>query len=120
MKKTVLIKSLFALGLLFSILPPAVASLCYFPLWRAVGADVAISGLAAILLTVSFIPLIKLLKNKLKSPASWVIWLITFLVFFILSKVADQMVVISFAGLIGNLLGLALFRLSGKLEKRKD
>lgn len=119
MKKTVLAKSLFALGLLFSTLPPAVASLCYFPLWREAGSDVAISGIAAILLTASFIPILKLLKNKLKSPASWVIWLIMFLVFFILSKVADQMVVISFAGLLGNLLGLALFSLSKKIGKRE-
>ena len=120
MKRQILAKSLFVSALLFSTLPPAIASILYFPFWQNRGAGVAISGLAAILLTVSFVPLFKLLKEKFKSPSAYVVWFVIFLIFFILSKVAAEMVVIAFTGFLGNLIGAILFSISKKISEIKE
>lgn len=49
------------------------------------------------------------LRSKLRTPSVPIIWLITFLLFFALSRIADQVTVIAFSGFIGNLLGAVCF-----------
>ena len=84
-------------GLLFSVLPPAVCTLLYFPAWREEGGTVALSGISALLLALSAIPLYRWLGERLRSPSAYTVWLILFIVFFMLSRVADEMTVISLA-----------------------
>ena len=103
---------IWLLGMLLSVLPPAISTLLYFPLWQYKGAAYIISGGVVLLLSVSAIPLIRALRDWLRSPSAYVIWLLVFLMFFSLSLVAEQMCVISFAGFIGNLLGAICFRIA--------
>ena len=67
-----------------------------------------------ILLLICAYPLFKLIKRALSSPASITVWLIIFLAFLLLSKIADEMTVISFFGVLGNLLGTLCFAICKK------
>ena len=104
--------ALKALGLTLCVLPVTVCILSYFPVWQARGGEVLLSGTALLLLTLAALPLYKALKAALASPASYTVWFIAFLLFLFLSRIADEMIVISFVGFIGNALGAICFRLA--------
>ncbi len=105
-------------GFALCILPPAVCTLTYFPLWREMGYESCIAGGAALLLVLCAIPLYKLLRRAFSSYSSFFVWLILFLLFFSLSRIAEQMTVISLVGLIGNLLGAVCFHLARRISGR--
>lgn len=105
-------------GFLLCILPPAACTLMYFPLWREAGYESCIAGGAALLLALCAIPLYKLIRRGLSSYSSYMIWLILFLLFLALSKIADQMTVISLAGFLGNLLGAVCFYMARRINGR--
>ena len=100
---------LHILGVLLCVLPPSICALCYFPLWRYESGKTVV-GAVALLLALSAMPLFKLIRRRLDSAASYVMWLLLFLLFFSLSKIAYEMTVISFYGFVGNLLGAFLMR----------
>ena len=109
------VKSIFlrVIGLVLCVIPVTVSILCYFPAWRAEGGEVLLSGTTLLLLCMAAVPLYKLIAEKLRSPAAYTLWLIAFILFFLLSNIAQEMVVISFTGFIGNLLGAIAFKLAG-------
>ena len=101
-----------ALGVALCVIPVTVSILCYFPVWRAEGGEVLLSGATMLLLAIASLPLYKFLAHRLRSPAAYTVWLIAFLIFLSLSKIADEMVIISFTGFIGNALGAIVYRLA--------
>lgn len=105
------------LGLLFSTVPPALATLFYFPLFRAGGGRAMLSGFVLLLLLFCALPLCRLIGRKLASPAVWQLWLFAFLLFLLLANIADEMIIISFFGLCGNLVGSYFFK---KGEGRRE
>ena len=107
-----------ALGLGLCIIPVTVSILCYFPTWRAAGGEVLLSGTTLLLLCLAAVPLYKLISAHLRSPAAYTLWLIAFILFFLLSNIAEEMVVISFTGFAGNLLGAIAFKLAGGKNER--
>ena len=109
---------LHILGFALCILPPAICTLMYFPLWKVVGYEHCIAGGVALLLALSIIPLYKLLRRWLESYSSYLLWLVLFLLFFALSRIAEQMTVISFVGFVGNLLGAICFRIAGRYSRK--
>ena len=120
-KNNYTIKSIFlrVIGLVLCVIPVSVAVLSYFPAWRAEGGEVLLSGATLLLLCMAAVPLYKLISAKLRSPAAYTLWLIAFILFFLLSNIAEEMVVISFTGFVGNLLGAIAFRLAGdKTDER--
>lgn len=102
-----------------STLPPVIATLSFFPLWRQGGTLAVVSGFTLLLLLFSLSPLIKLIGRLLKSPTSTGLWLCLFLIFFALSKIADEMVVISLVGYLGNLLASFIWRISGRVKNER-
>ena len=114
MKKRLLLR---AAALSVSILPSAIAALLYFPIWAERGSDAVISGFAAFLLLLSALPLYRLVKRLLASPSVWVMWLFTFILFYTMSKIVDEMVVISLVGTISNALGAVMFNIAGQCDK---
>lgn len=102
-----------ALGLIFSVLPPALATLAYFPVWIERGGAAVLSGFTLILLILAAVPLISFIKKIFASPAAYLMWLIIFVIFFMLSKIANEMTVISFVGFLGNAVGALMFKLAG-------
>jgi hypothetical protein len=109
---------LHILGFLLCILPPAICTLNYFPVWREVGYESCIAGGVALLLALCAIPLYKLIAEKLKNPSSYLMWLVLFLLFFGMSRIADQMTVISFVGFVSNLMGAVCFYIAKKIHRR--
>lgn len=101
-----------ALGLLFSILPPALAILFYFPVWVNKGGEYVLSGIAVLLMIIAFVPLFKLLKKAFETPSGYAIWLLIFVVFLTVSRISSEMITVSFIGFIGNLIGAILFKIA--------
>lgn len=108
------------LGLLFSILPPLLATLSYFPLFRSAGREALLSGAALLLLPLCALPLFRLIVRRLASPSVWQIWLLSFLLFFLLSRIARQMTVVSFFGFLGNLVGSFFFRKGASANEKHE
>ena len=101
--------SLHILGFALCIIPPTACTLAYFPLWRSAGFSSCIAGGSALLLIICFFPLLKFLTRAIQSYGSHFVWLLCFILFLALSKIAEQMIVISLFGFIGNLLGEVCF-----------
>ncbi len=115
-KSNILRFILRALGLILCVIPPIACTLSYFPLWREAGGEQLISGGTALLIIIAVVPFYKHLRKLLETSASYVLWLVIFLFCFLMAKVINEITVISFAGLVGNLIG-ALFL---KLGERKE
>ena len=103
------------LGLSLCIAPPLICTASYFPVWKE--SAQALSGGVLLLLLISAIPLYKIVKKRIASPASYTVWLILFAIFFTLSSIAEQMTVISFFGFVGNVLGAVCFKIAKRGEK---
>ena len=104
------------------IVPPALATVFYFPVWVDKGSGYALAGGGVLLLVIFALPLFRRLSLIFAKATPYVLWLSIFLIFFGLSKIASEMAVISFAGFIGNLLGAFVFRIRDRrreLEKRR-
>lgn len=108
---------LHLLGFCLCIAPPAVCTLYYFPLWREMGYQSCIAGGTALLLALCIIPIYKLIKRGLEGFSSYMMWLLLFLIFFGMSRIAEQMTVISFVGFIGNLLGSVCFYIAKRIRR---
>ena len=100
------------LGALFSAVPPAVATLSYFPLWVDRGAVATVSGLCAFLLVLCALPLVRLWRKKFTTPSLPLMWGILFLTVRALSPIIDEVCVISFVGLLSGLVSAIFFRLA--------
>ncbi len=81
------------------------------------GGEAVISGATVLLLAIAFVPVFNLIKKALKSPSAYTLWLISFILFFLLSRIANEMTVISFVGLVGNIVGAIFLKLGGKANR---
>lgn len=102
----------FSLGMLLCTLPPLAATLSFFPFWVGGESVKLVSGFTLLLCILAHVPLLRALKRLLSSGASYVMWLVLFLIFLVLQNIAYEMTVISFLGFIGNALGAVFFKLS--------
>ena len=113
-----------ALGIMVSVIPVTVSIFSYFPLWIARKDASVLSGISLLLICLAIVPLFKYLKQFLHSPSAPIMWFISFIIFLMLSKIADEMTVISFVGFVSNLLGAYCFkfakRLKGSVEKSDE
>ena len=107
---------LYLLGLVVCTVPVFCAALAYFPEWIERSDGSAISGFFLLVLILAATPIFKALRMIFHSPSAYVMWLVAFLLFFSLEKIAHEMTVISLVGFISNLGGAVLFRIaaSGK------
>jgi fumarate reductase subunit C len=109
-----------SLGLAISVIPVVAAILSYFPLWMVREDTSVLSGIAAILLCAALVPLYKYLGNLLRSPSAPLMWFAVFIVFLLLSKIANEMTVISFVGFTTNLIGSLFFKLAKRYGMEED
>lgn len=98
------------IGLILATIPTAAAVIMYFPLWQERGSEFCLSGIACVLLLLAAIPAIRYAREKGKSPSAYVMWLILFIIFYSLSKIAHEMTVISLVGFVSNLAASFFFR----------
>ena len=99
-------------GHLCSVGAPATATICEFPLWIRSGSRETVSGLALIMLILSAVPLFKALKDRLRSPSAFLIWLFIFLIVSSLRPIIDQLYVISLIGLISGTVSVVFYKLA--------
>ena len=104
------------LGVCMCVIPVTVTIFSYFPLWIAREDASILSGIALILIGIALVPLFTYLRQVMKSASSPVMWFVIFVTFFLLSKIADEMTVISFVGFVTNLIGTLLFNLAKKYD----
>ena len=119
-KRSLVARLLYILGLLFSTLPAALATLSYFPIWVERGAPTLLSGISLIFLLLSFVPLFKAIKKLFESPSAPLMWFIAFLIFFAFSRIAQDLTVICLVGFVGNLVGSTLFGISNSMTKKRQ
>lgn len=118
MRRSRLLLSL--LGLISCTVPVTLSILFYFPLWIEAGGAETVSGAVLLLLVMAFVPIVKAVKKFLRSPSAYMMWLIAFLLFFALARIAEQMTVISFVGFVGNFVGAMLFRAAKPRERMRE
>ena len=109
-----------SLGLAVCIIPVVVAILSYFPLWMVREDTSMLSGIAALLLCAALVPMYKHLGNLLRSPSAPLMWFAVFVVFLLLSEIANEMTVISFVGFTTNLIGSLFFKLAKRYGMEED
>lgn len=110
-----------ALGLAVSVIPVTVAIISYFPIWARRGDASLLSGISLVLIAVALIPLYKHVRAALRSPSAPLMWLFSFLTFLLLSRIADEMTVISFVGFVTNIIGSLCFKQAKKYtEEARD
>ena len=107
-------KCLRAIGLGLCVLPPAIATLSYFPLWLE-KEESALSAIALVLLAIAMIPLFRYIKALLRSPSAWMLWLVLFILLSLFRSVIDGLCMISFLGLLGGILGGIFFAVANRL-----
>ena len=110
---------LHILGYLLCIIPPLACALTYFPLWENGGGS-RLNALCAVAVILSVFPIIKLIRRLLRSDATYVFWFILFISFWALSRIADEMTVISFVGFISNSIGAMLMRMGGRKNGKQS
>ena len=103
---------LHALGLGFSVIPVAVSIFSYFPLWIAREDASVLSGISLLLTLLALLPLARYLRSILRTASAPLMWLAVFIAFMLLSRIANEVTVISFVGFIGNLIGALFFKLA--------
>jgi chromate transport protein ChrA len=111
---------LHLIALLACILPPAAITVYYFPLWVERGGGASVSGATVFLLLICGIPLIKSIKEYFKSPSTKMLWFVGLIMFWLLKSIIDEMVVICFAGFIGNCIGTLFFKWRDKYRKESE
>lgn len=119
MKLSHKIFTLHLLGLIVCVLPPVITTLEYFPLWFK-QTETAVSAFSAILILLCCLPFIKQIKAYFKgTPASWVIWLVIYVLVAVFSNLAKGVETVAFIGLLSNLIGGAIFRIEKHLKHKE-
>ncbi len=99
---------------------PLAATLSQFPVWIAAGDRATISGIAVVLLFISCLPFIRVIKEKLKSPAAWLLWTILAVITILLANIIFQMRFVCIVGAVSNGIGALLFRWANYLIGKPD
>ena len=109
-----------ALGIAVSVIPVSVAIFSYFPLWISRNDASFLSGISLLLICLAIVPLFKYLKQFWRSPSAPLMWFLAFILFFLLSRIASEMTVISFVGFVSNLVGSVCFRISKRYDGKEE
>ena len=112
MKRSLKNSSLRIFALAVCTVPATVATLSCFPVWKTRSSGALLCGFTVLLLLVCAYPLVKAVKRFFNAPSVFTVWLLLFLGFMLVQSIAYEMTVISFVGMVSNLAGAFLFKLS--------
>ncbi len=111
-------------SIILCVAAPLAATLSQFPVWIATSDRATISGIVVVLLFVSCVPFFRVIKEKLKSPAAWLVWTILAVITILLANIIFQMRFVCIVGAVSNGIGALLFKwaehISNKPDKPKD
>ena len=111
--------------MMFCIVPGLITILQLFPLWKeesfsTLASGITVSGMAVFLLILTSTPLLKVVKEKWHTPASWFMWLVGAGICFAISKVIEDIALVCFVSFLGNVIGAILFKVSDYFPKEKE
>ena len=118
MKKSTKAAVLKTLAIGIDVGVPVFATFTQFPLWVEQSAEATMSGLCLVLIAISVIPFLKVLREYFKSPSSWVLFGVIFVVLLMLRSIIDQILIVSLAGFIANLIGAGIYSIGRKIEEK--
>lgn len=107
-------------ALMLDVGAPLVATFTQFPVWVERSAEATVSGLFLMFALLCSIPLFKSFKSLLKSPSAPLLWGIMLALLVSLRNIVDEMIVISFVGLVANGIGWGLYKVGDGLEAKKE
>lgn len=99
---------------------PLAATLSQFPIWVERSSEATVSGLFLLLALISALPFLKQIREYFKSPSVWVIWCLLFVAFVVLRNIVEEMLIVSFFGMIANLIGAGIYKLGVFVAERPD
>lgn len=105
-----------AVGLCLSILPPAGVTLAYFPLWFGEEKS-TVSVLSILILMLCALPFHRVIRERLRSPAAWQMWLILWVGLSLFESICRGLRAVSCVAFFSNLLGAVFFRLAKRSER---
>lgn len=124
MTNVVKARVIYIIGLVIACGVPLIVALFQFPLWKAKGggyiSSYTLSGAAIVLIPFCLIPFWRHIKEYFKNPSAWLLWSIIFIVFYIIDKIAAEIVIISAFGAVANIIAAILFYLSKKIKEKPD
>lgn len=103
-----------ALALLIDVGAPFIATLTQFPIWVDRSAESTVSGLFLMFSLLSAVPLFKYFRGKLRTPSAPLMWGLAFAFLLGINAIIEEMIQITFVGVISNSVGWILFKLAGK------
>lgn len=107
----------YYVGLAVSIAAPLIAAATQFPVWTENVEPAQISGMFVFVAILCTIPLFNHFKLALKSPSSALLWSIMFVVTWALSKIIDQIVIVSLVGAVSNIIGAVMCGIGNHLRR---
>ena len=107
-------------ALILDVGAPLIATATYFPVWIERSAESTVSGMFVFLGLLSGIPLFRIIKERLKSPSAWLVWLLVFVLFAALEAIVYEIKIIALVGFIANLTGAMVYKLGVKISKKED
>ena len=105
-------------ALMLDVGAPLIATFTQFPVWVERSAEATVSGMFLMFAILCSIPLFKSFKGLLKSPSAPLMWGIVFAALVSLRNIVDEMIVISFVGLISNGIGWGLYKVGDNCDKK--
>lgn len=99
---------------------PFVATITQFPIWVEKSSEATVSGLFLMFAILSAIPLAKQIKEFIKSPSVWVLWIVLFAFFVVLRNIIDEMVIVCFVGMLSNIVGAGIYKVGNIIESGGD
>lgn len=99
---------------------PLTATLTQFPVWVERSADATVSGMFVFLALLSVIPFLKQIREYFKSPDAWVVWCVIFVFFVVIQNIVQEMLIVSFVGLVANIVGKGVYKLGEFIGSRPD
>ena len=97
---------------------PLVATLTQFPLWIERSTESTMSGLCLVLIGLSVLPFLKVIKEYFKSPSSWVVFGIIFVLLLPLRNIIDQILIVSLAGFVANVIGAGIYAIGNSMQEK--
>lgn len=104
-------------GLAVSITAPLIAAAAQFPVWTETVDSRQVSGIFVFVALLCLIPLFNHFKTVLRSPSSTLLWSIVFFISWSLSKIIDEIVIVSLTGALSNAAGAVLCGIGNRLRR---
>ena len=99
---------------------PLAATLSQFPVWINKSAEATVSGLCLVFIVLSCLPFLKQIKEYFKSPSSWVVFTVLFVMFLLIRNIIDQMLVVTFVGMSANIVGAGIYTIGRQIGEKED